>query len=131
MGFMFRASAYAAKLPPGLYPGELIEIEEREGDHGGFLLWRFVVRDARDNEVEVTTISSQKFGAGSKARRYVEAILGREVQSGETLDAEALYNVPCQLLVTIAALTDGSSVNRVEQILSAAAKGGGDDDVPF
>jgi hypothetical protein len=127
MGFMFRANSYTARLKPGLYSAELVEIEEREGDHGGYLIWRFNVSDEADEETLVTALSSQKFGSGSKARQYCEAILNRVIQPGEEVAPKSLYGHPCQVLVTIATLSDGSTANRVEQILPLKD----DDDVPF
>jgi hypothetical protein len=85
--------------------------------------------------VEVGANTSEKFSTTAKARRYAEGLLGRPITEGEELSPAELYGRKCLLVVTIDTLTDGGSVNGVEQVLPYQASQdedtGGDDDVPF
>jgi len=132
MSIVLKATKLVARLEPGLYTGALMEIEERNGQNGQYLLWRFAVDNGDDGQEEVTAISSTKFGTGSKARGFCEAILNRAITPGEEVNTDILFNEPCQLLLTTATLDDGGTVNRVEKILPRKRSNkAGVDDVPF
>jgi hypothetical protein len=130
MTFKFKATSYTAQLQPGLYPACLVAIEEREGDHGGYLIWHFAVEGPDGKDIDVSTISSAKFSPQAKARKFAEAILQRTIKNGEELEPTELYSEPCQILVTVEPLADGGSRNTVEQVLPAKEPRP-DDDVPF
>jgi hypothetical protein len=128
MGFTFKAKQLTARLQPGLYPAHLASIEERDSEHGGYLLWKFDVPTDDEQSVAVSTVSSTKFGAQAKARKFVEALLGRTIKPGEEIEPAELCGEACQLVVSIETLSDGSTVNRIEQVLPATEN---PDDVPF
>lgn len=130
MAFRFKATSYHARLKPGLHQGRLTAIEERSSESGPYLRWTFAI-DQQGDEVEVSALSSTKFSPMAKARKYAEALLGRAIQEGEELAPAELYGCTCQLVVTIDALSDGGSVNRVEQVLPCRPASDEDDDVPF
>jgi hypothetical protein len=129
MAFTFKATAYEAKVKPGLYPGSLTAIDERENDQEGYLIWRFAVKRDDGQDAEVSVSSSRKFSPSAKARKFAEALLGRPIQKGEELAPASLYGKPCQLLVSIQPLDDGGSRNIIEQVLPVEPTS--DDDVPF
>jgi hypothetical protein len=129
MSIVFKADTYTAKLDPGVYPAQLVGIEERSSDHGGYLLWHFSILDQDDPDLTVNAISSAKFSPQAKARKYAEALLNRPIKPGEELKAAQLYGEYCQLVVSVNTLDDGSTVNRVEQILPMPPKG--EEDVPM
>jgi hypothetical protein len=129
MAFRFRATSYQAQLKAGLYPALLVSIEEREGDHGAYLIWHFAVEGPDGKDIDVSTISSAKFSPQAKARKFAEAILKRTIKNGEELEPAELYSEPCQILVTVDPLPDGGSRNTIEQVLPAGQQD--DDDVPF
>jgi hypothetical protein len=116
MAFKFKATSYHARLQPGLYQAMLIAIEERSSDNGAYLRWTFTI-DHEADEVEVSALSSTKFSPTAKARKYAEALLARPIKEGEELAPAELYGCKCQVVVTIDTLTDGGTVNRVEQVL--------------
>jgi hypothetical protein len=130
MAFKFRATSYHARLKPGLYEGKLTAIEERSSDNGPYLRWTFAI-DHHGDEVEVSALSSTKFSPTAKARKYAEALLGRTIKEGEELTPTELYGCTCQLVVAIDTLSDGGSINRVEQVLPVKPGQDGEDDVPF
>jgi hypothetical protein len=129
MPLIFKATSYEAQLKPGLYPGRLTAIEERENDHGGFLIWRFTVDKDDGHEATVSVLSSSKFSPSSKARKLTEGILGRAMHKDEELTPAHLYGKPCRILVSIASLADGGSRNIIEQVLPMDPVN--EDDVPF
>jgi hypothetical protein len=131
MAFKFKATSYQAQLKPGLYPASVVAIEEREGDHGEYLIWHFVVHDERGQEINVSTLSSAKFSPQAKARKFAEAILQRTIRNGEELEPAQLYSESCQILVTVEPLADGGSRNSIEQVLPARTEEQDDEDVPF
>jgi hypothetical protein len=131
MAWTLKATSLKAQLPPGLYEhASLSEIEKRHGENGEFLLWKFAV-DYKDRQVTVTEASSTKFSPQAKARRFAEALLRRAIKVDEEIKPESLYDLPCQLLLTVAPLDDGGSVNRVEKVLPIAQTSDSGDDVPF
>jgi hypothetical protein len=130
MAFKFKATSFHARLKPGLYEGMLTAIEERSSDNGEYLRWAFTIDDEGD-EVEVSALSSTKFSPTAKARKYAESLLGRTIKNGEELAPAALYGCKCRLLVTIDTLSDGGTVNRVEQVLPWKQDQDENDDVPF
>jgi hypothetical protein len=111
MSLSFTATG-ATKYVPGPYQGQLVKIEkkykivENEGgereDHP-YLRWTFEILDEGFEGKTLSVLSSTSFGVGpagpAKARRYAEAILGRELGIGENFSAEDLYNKPVTLHV--------------------------------
>lgn len=129
MALKFRAEPSKALVKAGLYPATLASIELREGVHGPFLVWKFDV-EANGDTVPVSLPSSTKFTSGANGRRYAEALLGRHLADEEELDLEELYGAPCQVLVTVAKLDGGGSVNRIEKVLTGTPESS-NGDVPF
>jgi hypothetical protein len=129
MGLKFRATSMKAALKPGLYPATLDEIECRNGANGEFLLWKFIV-DHGEQEVPVSAATSKRFSPQAKARQCAEALLGRPLGPDEDIDLEELYGYGCQLVVTVAELDNGSTVNRIEKVLPLPSDED-DQDVPF
>ena len=119
MALKFRATESKAVVRPGLYPATLANVEEREGVNGPFLMWFFnVAVDGID--APLGTPTSVKFTSGAKARKYAELLLGRPLEDDEEIELESLYGASCQVLVTVAKLDGGGTVNRIEKVLAAA-----------
>jgi hypothetical protein len=129
MSIVFKADTYTAKLDPGVYPAQLVAIEERSGDRGDYLMWHFIVCDQEDPNLEITALSSMKFTPAAKARQYAQALLNRPITPGEEVKAAQLQDHYCQLVLSVETLDDGSTVNRVQQVLPMAKKG--EEDVPM
>jgi hypothetical protein len=104
-------------------------IDEKSGNYGPYLIWTFQLDKTGGYQSYLT---STNFGSGSKARKVVEALLGRTMKDGEEVDPDILFNSPCQLLIEVAELDDGGTVNRVERVLPRETSEDADDDhVPF
>jgi hypothetical protein len=77
-------------LDPGLYVGRLVEIREAKSEHGTYFRWIFVIRDEDYEGRQIHANVSDKFGPGSKARQWVEAMIGRRLANGERFDTDDL-----------------------------------------
>jgi hypothetical protein len=124
-----KATTHTAELTPGLYRASLDMIEDKDGEHGTYLVWTFVVEQPDGRTVDVTALSSAKFSPKAKARQWVEALLRRTLHAGEEVDTDLLIGRECQILVDLQPLDDGGSRNVVDRLLPL--DGAGDDDVPF
>jgi hypothetical protein len=70
-----------------------------------------------------------KFSPQAKAKQYAQALLGRVITPGEEIKPASLYGEYCQLVLSVETLDDGSTVNRVQQVLPMPPKG--EEDVPM
>jgi hypothetical protein len=77
-------------LDPGLYVGRLSEIREAKSEHGTYYRWMFEIRDEGYRGHQIHANVSDKFGPSSKARQWVEAIIGRSLGNGERFDTDNL-----------------------------------------
>jgi hypothetical protein len=102
-------------LRPGTYRAVLTGVELRENERGRFLRWLFEVR-TRTGSALVTGTTSTKFGAGAKARAWVEALLNRPLAPGEELDSDELVGLPCYVVVRERTTADGTMLPTVEQV---------------
>jgi hypothetical protein len=119
MSLRFTATASERKpLPAGMYPARLADVEQREKDGRPFLLWVFAVQ-TKDGERKLSRPTSTTFGRGSVARDIVEALLGRPMADGETVDADELLDRPCRVVVQVAVDGQGRPVNRITAVLPA------------
>src|SRR5215216_2178865 len=101
----------ATKYVPGPYLGQLVKIEkkfklvEKDGEHEDrpYYRWIYEILEKGFEDKTLSVLTSTSFGVGpagpAKARRYAEAILGRELSIGENLNAEDLYDKPVTLHV--------------------------------
>ena len=129
MSFRFRATEGQAPLPPGLYSATLKRIEEREGVHGPYLMWKFAIRH-EGGEVNLSAITSMNCAPKARARQYAEALLGRALTAGEDLEPAALYGAACQVVVTVVEHDKGETFNKVERVLPLP-QDEADEDLPF
>jgi hypothetical protein len=119
MGYKVKISDYAV-LPDGLYPARFVEIAEREGENGPYLFWHFeIVLEDENRTVEVTGLSSAKFGPQTKGRSWLDALLSEPLEAGEEIDFDSLKQVPCQVYLTTATTSKGAVVNRVDRVIPA------------
>ncbi len=137
---IFRATGSAMNLADGIYPSTLLAIDEQAPVPGGpsadpWLKWRFLVYDGSEDGCELTAASSCRSGPKSKARGWVEAVLGRRLAVGEELDTERICPAPCQVLLK---KDVSSGFMRIEDVLGAPrpvapplALVPDNDDIPF
>jgi hypothetical protein len=92
----------ATKFVPGPYKGQLVKIEKKykvvetdgEREDRPYLRWIFEILEEGFEGKTLSLLSSTSFGVGptgpSKGRRIAEAILGRELEIGETFTEDQL-----------------------------------------
>lgn len=86
-------------LPPGLYVGELLEIESRQSANGEYRRWSWAILEGQYTGRKVHANTSTNFGPQAKARQWVENILGRELEAGEEVRIEDLVGGMHHLMV--------------------------------
>ena len=135
----------ASQYVPGPYTGALVSIEKKykvvenevdEREDRAYLRWVFEILDEGFEGKTLSVLSSTSFGVGpagpAKARRYAEAILGRELEIGEDFSAEDLYDKPVILHVDNERTGRGTFARIVEISAKAEANEEGNfSDPPF
>ena len=86
-------------LPPGLYVGELLDIESRESTNGQYRRWCWEMLEGQYAGRKVYANTSTNFGPQAKARQWVENILGRELEAGEQIGIEDLVGGKQHLMI--------------------------------
>ncbi|HEX7024609.1 MAG TPA: hypothetical protein VF187_07310 [Gemmatimonadales bacterium] len=125
------ATAGTPVVDPGQYLAKVVRLEEGEtGEFGPSIKWVFNLADAKTREpmydeqgelFEFYAYSSTKMGPRAKARQWAEALLGREIQNGESGAEIAEAVVGRTALVLI-----GNNEKEFSRILQMApAKGNG------
>lgn len=104
----------------GVYPATLLRIEEVENPESQFeqktyLRWTFHVYHTEDG-AEMTANSSLAFGPKAKARKWMEAVLGRKLAVGEEIDPDTICPADCQIIAKKDAETN---FTRIEDVLGA------------
>jgi hypothetical protein len=77
-------------LDPGLYVGRLVEVREAKSEHGTYYRWVFEIQDEGYGGRQIHANVSDKFGPSSKARQWVESMIGRRLVNGERFDTDSL-----------------------------------------
>lgn len=85
-------------LKDGVYDAVLSKVDQQfsEKNQREFLIWQFVVTTKRGTS-PVEGITSLNFGPKSKARPWVEALLGRKIAQGEEIDTDELTGCECKV----------------------------------
>ena len=86
-------------LLPGLYVGELQDIESRESANGEYRRWNWEILEGPYAGQKVYANTSTNFGPQAKARQWVEDILGRELEAGEQIGIEDLVGGKHHLMI--------------------------------
>jgi len=106
----FTATEYEA-LEAGLYPAQLLSIEQQASDtYGDFLKWTFKLRLADGSYTELSAASSMATGPKSKAYKWAAALLGQAPQPGAAQD---LAGKVCSLNIIV----NEDGFNRVDAVL--------------
>jgi hypothetical protein len=77
-------------LDPGLYVGRFVEIREAKSEHGTYYRWIFEIQDEGYEGRQIHANVSDRFGPSSKARQWVESMIGRPLGNGEQFDTDNL-----------------------------------------
>lgn len=108
-------------LEPGAYRAKLTKIEERDGtnyetgDPEVFRSWVFEITEEGYEKQEIFGNSTMAFGPKSKAREWVEALMGRKLESGEKFEYEDLYGKEVDLGIVLKD-TDRGTFPRINAI---------------
>jgi hypothetical protein len=99
-----RATSGGIPLDDGSYSATALEVEEMEPagtSLGGeaWWRWRFLIHDGSRAGVELTTGSSTRFGPKSKARTWMQALLGRKIPDGEDITFEQYLPRDCTVVI--------------------------------
>jgi hypothetical protein len=92
-------------MADGVYDAELLAVDVVDAAPGAALQgpynrWRFAIfTDLHTEPMELIANSSTAFGKQSKARRWMQAILGRAISPGEIVNTDELCPIPCQVIV--------------------------------
>jgi hypothetical protein len=111
----FAAADYPV-LAPGVYNAEFVRVEESvvAGPYGHYIDWFFSV-ETDDGPIEISGRSSrpERLTRTTKARVWLEQILGRSLAKDERVDTSKLAGAPVQLTI---GLNDSGQFNRVVAI---------------
>lgn len=107
-------------IEDGMYAATLLRIEDAPAnkgheDWGPQWKWFFHVYD-NDEGQEMMAWSSAKLGTKTKARQWIEQILGRKLTPGEPVDSEEFCPIECQVLVKN---NPETGFARIEDVLGA------------
>jgi hypothetical protein len=84
-------------IEPGTYEVSLAKIESVEGQYGPQYKLYWDIEDL-DNE-QLSSYASQKMGPRTTLRTVVEALLGRELLTGEAAQSKDLLGKRCQVVI--------------------------------
>lgn len=119
-------------LEEGVYTVKVKNIESYNHEvYGAGLKWTFACDltehpDAcNDNgdPLVVSAITPTGMNPGKKARKWVETILGRELEEGETPDEDAIIGQRVRAMIKVDKRKDGSEWNKIDSL--ARLSGGG------
>lgn len=79
----------AEAVEPGIYNVTLKSINDGVGQYGDFYDWTFSVAGP-NGSVEVSRRTSTLFTPNANARKFAQALLGRDVMKGEAVDLDDL-----------------------------------------
>ena len=129
-------ATHGADFEPGVYRAKLKELEtaessivdEKTGQPGFYTRWTFELLDEGYEGHTLRGNSSMNFGPRAKARQWAEALLGRRIESGESIDEDDLIGMEGDLMVRLEETDRGTfakveSVNPVRRKTKAVAEG--------
>ena len=117
----------------GEYSAIVSNIEEKEGQHGQYFVWTFLVKGAtHDGEpidskkVKVTGLTSDTFSTKSKLYKWAKGV-GLDVDSDE-LDLEDAIRSKCRVYIEDDEDKDGNVWSKIVKVRKAAKKAADDDE---
>lgn len=98
MTITFSRSA-AADIKNGIYSAKFLGCEEGpEGNYGPTARWNFEIQD-EDTVVPLDALTGLKAGPRSKAGQFLAAIIGRQLEVGESIDPDTLIGKKVKVLI--------------------------------
>ncbi len=104
-------------IEPGMYRARLSGVEDvSEGGFGPYTKWFFALEDEDwAGPPELRANSSQSFAPQAKGRAWAEALFGRKVKGGESIELESLVGRECCLMIRLEE-TDQGTFPRVDSV---------------
>lgn len=89
------------ELEPGVYRSELVKVEDipEGGQFGPYTKWYYKVLEEGFEDIDLRGNTSFNFGPQAKARMWAEALLGRRIDRGETIELDDLIGRQCELTI--------------------------------
>lgn len=108
MGITMHATD-SVEYEPGVYRARLQKVDEQEsqfmddatGEPKWQYIWTFELLDEGYEGNTLTGWSSTNFGPKAKARAWAEALIGRQITSGENISGDDLLGKECDLMITL------------------------------
>jgi hypothetical protein len=113
------------RIAPGVYDAQLLSVEVvSPGPDSPFpddyWRWEFTVFTPEFPEgIMKYGSSSANFTPKSKAKKWVEALLGRTIPDGEELDSEDWCPIDCQVVIR---QQEGKDTTKIEEVFGAPKK---------
>jgi hypothetical protein len=122
MGIQMHATD-SVEYDPGIYRAKLQKVDEQEsqftddvtGEPKWQYIWTFELLEEGYEGNTLTGWSSTNFGPRAKARAWAEALVGRQINSGENISGDDLIGKECDLMITLKS-GDRGSFAKIESV---------------
>ena len=111
-------------LPTGEYRVKVAELTTVEGRYGEQLRWRLQVVQGDYAGRLLTAFCNPSGNPASKCGRWVAALLGRSLQTGEQIELATLVGKEARAVVIVKVAADGREVNAVQELLPLRSRSG-------
>lgn len=116
---------------PGVYRAKLQKVDEQEsqftdettGEPKWQYIWTFELLEEGYEGNTLTGWSSTNFGPRAKARAWAEALIGRQITSGENISGDDLVGKECDLMITLKQ-SDRGTFAKIESVNPVRKKKG-------
>jgi hypothetical protein len=113
----------SVEYDPGIYRAKLQKVDEQEsqftddvtGEPKWQYIWTFELLEEGYEGNTLTGWSSTNFGPRAKARAWAEALVGRQINSGENISGDDLIGKECHLMVSLKS-GDRGSFAKIESV---------------
>jgi hypothetical protein len=103
-------------IGPGAFRAKLVDIQERAGSFGDFVLCVFEVLDGPHAGAKVSGACSARFSTQSKLYAWATALFGKAIPKKSDLDTDDLLGRVCQLEIETRANADGKVFDRIVSV---------------
>ena len=99
----------------GEYPAKFAGYEQKTTEFGPAVILTFELQDEENRGVAVSGMASQKLTPKAKLRGWVEGMMGRALETNESVDLDDLIGRKVMLYITTQD-TDKGMFNRIDKI---------------
>lgn len=103
-------------VPEGTYTTKVADVEERDGEYGLSLYFRFLITEGEFEGRNLIGVASYPQSAATTSKLYlwVRAIIGDD---SEEFEPSNLVGRECQVKVAVASTEDNREMNRIVEVL--------------